>query len=57
LIYRVLRRARYRSLPNIQEKFLSEEFDFNFNNVKKSKYKTTDLIRERYAIDEEKQVN
>lgn len=53
---RVLRRSQYGSLPNIHEKFLSEELDFDFNTVKKLKYKTTDTIRERYFIDEEKQV-
>lgn len=53
---RILRRSNYGSLPNIHEKFLSEELDFNFNNIKKSKYKTTDIIRERYFIDEEKKV-
>jgi hypothetical protein len=31
--------------------------DFDFNNIKKSKNKTTDIIRERYFIDEEKKVN
>ncbi|CAF5214981.1 unnamed protein product, partial [Rotaria magnacalcarata] len=48
------KRINYGSLPNIHEKFLSEELDFNFNNIKKSKYKTTDIIREQYFIDEEK---
>ncbi|CAF1995389.1 unnamed protein product [Rotaria magnacalcarata] len=48
------KRVNYGSLPNIHEKFLSEELDFNFNNIKKSKYKTTDIIREQYFIDEEK---
>ncbi len=57
LFNRVLRRAQYGSLPNIHEKFLAEELDFNFNTIKKSKYKTTDIIRERYFIDEEKKVN
>lgn len=56
-LHRILRRTHYGSLPNIHEKFLSEELEFNFNNIKKSKYKTTDIIRERYFIDEEKKVN
>jgi hypothetical protein len=54
---RILKRSNYGSLPNIHEKFLSEELDFDFNNIKKSKNKTTDIIRERYFIDEEKKVN
>ena len=54
---RILRRSQYGSLPNIHEKFLSEEMDFNFTTVKKFKYKTTDTIRERYFIDEEKKVD
>jgi hypothetical protein len=57
LYNRVLRRSHYGSLPNIHEKFLSEELDFNFNSIRKSKYKTTDIIRERYFIDEEKKVD
>lgn len=56
-VCRILRRSNYGSLPNIHEKFLSEELDFNFNKIKKSKYKTTDIIRERYFIDEEKKVH
>jgi hypothetical protein len=56
-VYRILRRSNYGSLPNIHENFLSEDLDFNFNNITKSKYKTTDIIRERYFIDEEKKVN
>ncbi|CAF0958945.1 unnamed protein product [Adineta steineri] len=54
LTQRILKRAKYGSLPNIHEKFLSEEFDFNFNNLKKLKYKTTDIIRERYCAPEKK---
>jgi hypothetical protein len=57
LFYRILRRSNYGSLPNIHEKFLSEELDFNFNNIKQTKYKTTDILRERYFIDEEKKVS
>lgn len=53
---RVLKRAHYGSLPNIHEKFLCEELDFNFALAKKVRHKTTDLIREEYFIDEEKQV-
>ena len=56
ILSRILRRSNYGSLPNIHEKFLSEELDFNFSPVKKSKYKTTDIIRERYFVDEEKKV-
>ena len=56
-VYRIFRRSYYGSLPNIHEKFLSEELDFNFNIVKKSNYKTTDMIREQYYLDEDKEVN
>lgn len=55
-LFRVLKRSHYGSLPNIHEKFLSEELDFNFSTMKKSKYKITDLIRECYFIDEDKRV-
>jgi len=57
LFTRILRRSQYGSLPNIHEKFLQEELDFNFDDIKKSKYKTTDIIRERYFVDEEKKVD
>ncbi|CAF0867082.1 unnamed protein product [Adineta ricciae] len=48
----IQRRRQYSSLPNIHSKFLCEEFDFNFDNVKKHQHKTTDLIRERYSVEE-----
>lgn len=43
-------------MPNIHEKFLCEELDFDFSTMKTFKYKTTDLMRENYFIDEEKKV-
>ncbi|CAF3354495.1 unnamed protein product [Rotaria sp. Silwood1] len=51
---KIVRRSYYGSLPNLHEKFLSEELDFDFNSIRKSKYKTTYIIREQYFIDEEK---
>lgn len=48
-----LRRSQCFSLPNIHEKFLCEELDFDFTLMKQSKSKTTDSMRENYSIDNE----
>jgi hypothetical protein len=46
--FRIDKARRHTSLPNLEEKTLAEELEFNFDTLKTLRHKTTDTIRERY---------